>query len=244
MKRTLIALLMALGFGVLSLDSTAGEKTTESPRFFGQDDVHAVFQVMKSPELLPQLDMEVSQYEALSKTMTDYLAGKALHRDQGALSEEGCFSYWPEHSEHLYVEEGQTATVEDLLASADEVLHARVLSSSPGFLETRLGTRLELKILDSCGADPQEDRRGEVTSTFLLTSDLMIGDERICRDRAGFYIPAVGDEVLLLGRKLAKGLFGAANYFKVQGEWIQPQPYPFLEERGRVRLNMADGCSK
>ncbi|MDY7093578.1 MAG: hypothetical protein SX243_11470 [Acidobacteriota bacterium] len=247
-KKTLPLLCIALATFVSPASAEIVPRDFDPPPFVSQEGVESVSAALETKSYSPEaFDLPVATVNELARTIRSTLAFKRVNLEEGQLTGEGCFRYWPAHSEMRYASRDRMSRLEEMVEAAQEedVVLGRVISVEPGFYGGNFVTRIELKPRRPCGSidGTQEDR--EPVTMYLDQYDLTLGQERVCMVRPGFYFPQEGDDLLVLGLMVnpKARILAPANYFQVVDREVRLQPLDFVENGSETRLDELLDCA-
>lgn len=156
-----------------------------------------------------------------------------LHAAEGALDESGCFLTNASPWEDAYANPlNQPTNISDLVCNAPDVLLVRISDKSPVMYRGGLMlTRYEALALDDWSLTSREI--SEAIEFFDRAYVLKVGGLDLCVRRRGVTTPESGQVWMLIGRlNEQEGRFDVGNFFRVEGDEVHSQGYPFLSAEG------------
>ncbi|MDY7093579.1 MAG: hypothetical protein SX243_11475 [Acidobacteriota bacterium] len=221
--------------------ASAQEPVTEISWFVNEEQIRLIMESVGRDEE-QQLLSEFPEFviEEVLRAAESAPVYKDIHLEQGKLTPEGCYQYWPLHIEREYARRDGLTTVEDLVSKAEVAFIARILKSQSGLFVGSFGTLFDFEVVEVLKGSGRTVEKGELLYSYLTTFDLYIDEKRYCRYRDGFSQPKAERLYLLLGYRPDRptAFFQVANYFPVVGEDIGLQQYPWLDQSSESRIEI------
>ena len=213
--------------------------STSSPAFVPLETVQKIVQSEGEIDLgYPYFSED--QLRHIRHSFRYQLQAKERRALNGTLTEEDCFihswprefesSYWP----HEQSGRGERTTLLRMVCEAPLVLVAAIIDTKVGWVEGGLGTLVSVVLDETLSGVDQRNLSTLHFAHYEYVAD--VAGHHLCMVRPGFYSPAVGDTVLLLGRAGGLDMLGVANIFPVSNEAALPEPYEFIDMPNPVPL--------